>query len=619
MVAMKDKNGFIPLSTAAILLVLLAISMVTHFETLKSQTISEAYEDVKIIALLTTAESIRNDLQSLARLAIYESLWSVGKRASEYPTDRSRENAIENLASEKFSSFLYSMPLAYPTNVTISCSGKPAFKLLETENGFAIAWIKLPEDMQVTITSTDGDAVLLPKYENLEIFVDSRYFLLQDRMRAFTEKLEDVRLGWAWLEYANAYSQILAGKSLRLNPRISGTLFELAWANHELSIFGSADYIETSRKLTEFGRAQFNPAESSLSWLTMPSIDEALAIERLIGECAFLLNETKANLERARNCMTLASVAIENFCDENTLSDYLAEKIDKAIDYLTKAYSNAKEAGVKLTSFPNNLNKKKSILSPVYERLAGARSSIRMLNHPEIFENVILEIKGSLAKKVVALKSENIDYESNEDALKEIDEKIGNLFSPAENELLQCVEVLGGLMGDLKKIQKVVGGTEKNMPSDLDLNFLTCALDSQRPKFEILDREQFYEIFPPQPVKPHPGISVLHELKVGNVKYRREDPIGILIPNSPLPTPIPLDAIGVTLWWAQWEVELSLKENFIEQIMDFQNPTLLRPIYGSLQIAHEPLAYRWSEDREIFKFRLVILSPVEFNVAQIEN
>jgi hypothetical protein len=181
------------------------------------------------------------------------------------------------------------------------------------------------------------------------------------------------------------------------------------------------------------------------------------------------------------------------------------------------------------------------------------------------------------------------------------------------------VEVLGGLMGDLKKIQKVVGGTEKNMPSDLDLNFLTCALDSQRPKFEILDREQFYEIFPPQPVKPHPGISVLHELKVGNVIYRREDPIGILIPNSPLPTPIPLDAIGVTLWWAQWEVELSLKENFIEQIMDFQNPTLLRPIYGSLQIAHEPLAYRWSEDREIFKFRLVILSPVEFNVAQIEN
>jgi hypothetical protein len=616
---MKDKNGFIPLSTAAILLVLLAISMVTHFETLKSQTISEAYEDVKIIALLTTAESIRNDLQSLARLAIYESLWSVGKRASEYPTDRSRENAIENLASEKFSSFLYSMPLAYPTNVTISCSGKPAFKLLETENGFAIARIKLPEDMQVTITSTDGDAVLLPKYENLEIFVDSRYFLLQERMRAFTEKLEDVRLGWAWLEYANAYSQILAGKSLRLNPRISGTLFELAWANHELSIFGSADYIETSRKLTEFGRAQLNPAESSLSWLTMPSIDEALAIERLIGECAFLLNDTKANLERARNCMTLASDAIENFCDENTLSDYLTEKIDKAIDYLTKAYSNAKEAGVKLTSFPNNLNKKKSILSPVYERLAGAKSSIRMLNHPEIFENVILEIKGSLAKKVVALKSENIDYESNEDALKEINEKIGNLFSPAENELLQCVEVLGGLMGDLKKIQKVVGGTEKNMPSDLDLNFLTCALDSQRPKFEILDREQFYEIFPPQPVKPHPGISVLHELKVGNVKYRREDPIGILIPNSPLPTPIPLDAIGVTLWWVQWEVELSLKENFIEQIIDFQNPTLLRPIYGSLQIAHEPLAYRWSEDREIFKFRLVILSPVEFNVAQIEN
>jgi uncharacterized membrane-anchored protein YhcB (DUF1043 family) len=147
---------------------------------------------------------------------------------------------------------------------------------------------------------------------------------------------------------------------------------------------------------------------------------------------------------------------------------------------------------------------------------------------------------------------------------------------------------------------------------------LLGGLDIQSEQQAEFEREQLYELLPPKPIRPQPGISVFDELDIGDVKYKRVDPCGRLGGASAPPTPIPLWFIDVTLYWAQWEVTLELENKPIERIFDFPNQTIPRsPLDGNvvgLAKIHEALGYRYELPRKSFSFTLVIVSPQYFNI-----
>lgn len=217
------------------------------------------------------------------------------------------------------------------------------------------------------------------------------------------------------------------------------------------------------------------------------------------------------------------------------------------MDRLTNARDNAKEAIRRLNFIFGPSNKTKSILSYIYENLASARISIQILSCFERLECAIREIEELLIQNAASLKGENVDPKLKKCALEEINEKIDNLTVLNENGSPKCMEILEDLTDDFKKIQTVLERMEINMPSHLDINALTGDSYLSYPKLELPDREQLYELFPPQTIKPQPRISVFHAFEVEDVVYRQEDPLGILVPNSTIPTPLPLKAIGVTL------------------------------------------------------------------------
>jgi len=128
-----------------------------------------------------------------------------------------------------------------------------------------------------------------------------------------------------------------------------------------------------------------------------------------------------------------------------------------------------------------------------------------------------------------------------------------------------------------------------------------------------------YELLPPTPIRPQPGLSVFNEFDIRDVRYRRVDPCGRLGGASAPPTPIPLWFIGLTLYWGQWEVTLELENKPIERIFDFLNQTLPRPLLegdgAGLSKVHKPLGYRFELPRTRFSFTLLIISPRYFNIG----
>ncbi|KXB01286.1 hypothetical protein AKJ45_03475 [candidate division MSBL1 archaeon SCGC-AAA261F19] len=133
-----------------------------------------------------------------------------------------------------------------------------------------------------------------------------------------------------------------------------------------------------------------------------------------------------------------------------------------------------------------------------------------------------------------------------------------------------------------------------------------------------LSREQSFEVSPPAPVKDEPGISVYHEFEIEEVQYRRKDPAGWLHEQAP-PTPVYLWFIGTTLHWAMWDVQIKLRESIIEEVFDYRNQTIPRPLFEGSESGfgyiHKPLAYRWELKKDKFSFTLVVLSLNSFEIS----
>jgi hypothetical protein len=603
------------------------------------------------MGLLMAITSVQINIQNAARYAAYEALWEVCKRAGDYENDEARQRAIEQLTSERFLEYVAPLPQVYRMHdrrIELKLPRvRPDIRLRRAENGFALMKVKLPSGTLVKAGSLDGKLELTLPLKSFEIFIDSRYFLLQERMNEFIRELEDVRSGWRWAEYAFAWGEALAGQ-VRLNKPRSAALFELAWANHELSKFGSADYFAVAPKLAGLDGGATANSYSSLSATYKSSKDLRVAISYL-NRCIKALEEAGAEILDIEACIESAQSIAEN-SDEKL--EGVTERVGRALELVQEVRSLFQYT----LDFIAGRSENDALMAQLYQGLTTSQG-----NRPPLTRQVSLGVEGIeeklfrlkeelkapelqqgklplgvqerirgcvrslLAKPLPKYRESYIDYSdpsagADEDPSPKTRSAQIYIVSKNDGTVASLKATLADLKGNLERLASIEERVESErgkgtmIDEKLTQTLLGMDLLSERLPNRI-NREQMYEFLPPKPIRPKPGLSVFHELNVAQVKYERRDPCGVLAGARAPPTPIPLWFIGVTFYWAQWEVTLELEGRPIEQIFDFDNPVLLRPVpEAESETIHKPLAYRYEVPLDRFSFELIIVSPKPFSI-----
>ncbi len=680
---MKER-GFIPFSVVGAAIVMLVVAMVGQAVGLRHQRSLNTVDDASSSALLTIATSVQNDLRAAARYAVYDALWAVSKDADSYVSDEARELAIKNLAARYFAKRAAALPNAYANHdarIELELgypNAQSTFNLREGDDGYTLADVKLPKGTRVKISSWDNSLVLELPCENLETFIDSRYFLLQERMWAFISRIGNVSTNWAVMEYVSAWAGAWLSGNVKLNVSRSKAFFELAWAAHELDIFGSADYTATAIGLTSAATAVNKTSEDILSDLSSTSlivspvkavdvdvmrgyIDRAL---EALAQASSALVGAKEHAQRANDA--LAQIH-ENTDNANSALENMQTALWDAVVSVTQARNHVSEVSQhfeQLINFTMRSAGQNLMMGALRESLV---ERIRK-DYPSPQEQITWGVKGTLAKlndleTTISAFAQEAGADntvaglenSMMNLLDEITSSVQELLAgPApkhwigftsyaepgsyEGEPPDPVEEMtpvyidgewDGTIGTLKiilqnarnnldEMKRLSGRVEPALDEIMSVDIdeaLRQKLELNAGNFSGIDREQLYELLPPPPIQSQPGLSVFHDFSIKKVRYGREDPAGWF--GSPTPTPIPLWFIGVTLWWAQWDITLELEDGTIEEIFDFDNPTLplTYDAMGEEFITHKPLAYRHEMSSNTFNFRLVIISLRPFSIS----
>lgn len=705
---MNDERGFMPFSLAGFFILMLVLAMVSHGAWSRHQQTIGAIEDVTCASLLTTAASIQSDLQHLSRYAVYQALWEVCKRADYCDNDESRERMVELLAAEHFVRHLIVLPQAHKhldASVELEFPGLqlsfesfpsldfffdllnflsawPSFELRQVENGYASVKVRLPRQTRIIVSSWDNRTVLVLPCENFEVFIDCRYFLLQERMGKFIRDFDDIRSSWKWAEYAAAWGQALAGQ-VKFSKSRSKTIFKLAWANHELETFGSADYPAAAMELADLDVGAIAGLTSDIDVTIKPiSASDVRAMIGYIDSSIQTLEMSRAELmdverrvRRAKDDIRENSCPEENLDAKKHLLENIREELDHAITGVDRALDQVREVQHQFQLFINFVASKcesNVIMLQLYDGLTTPSGSYpapvqRISLGVEGVESKLMELRGQIDAQMQQIQSSD-EIRNLENSLSQLHDYIkvrvqGLLTEPTpryqesyeeypnpsaydleedpspttQNANIYIIErddgtinTLDATLEDVKtslgEMEDVAGSVEREQNelsgAEIDEELMQMLLEVSYPQSEQpaeFDRGQLYELLPPTPIMSQPGLSVFHEFDIKDVEYRRIDPCGRLGGASAPPTPIPLWFIGLTLYWGQWEVTLELEDEPIEQIFDYPNPTLPRPLLegAGIELAkiHKSLGYRFELPRTRFSFTLLIISPRYFNIG----
>lgn len=692
---MNDKRGFMPFSVAGFFILMLVLAMVWHTSWSRHQLATSTVEDATSASLLAIAASIQNDLQHIACYAVYQALWDVCKRANYYDNDESREDMIERLAAEHFVEHLVALPQAHKhldARVELELPGLqlsfesfpsldfffdllnflnawPSFDMHQAENGYVLVEVELPRQTRIRVSSWDNHATLVLPCENFEAFIDCRYFLLQERMNKFIHEFDDIRSSWKWAEYAAAWGQALAGR-VKFSKSRSKALFKLAWANHELDIFGSVDYPAAVMGLANLDagdiaglasgtNAIIKPISASDVRMMTSYIDSG--IQALEGARAKLM-DVERRVEHVNNNVRENSRPLEN----------MREELNSALGSVNRAIEQVREVHQQFQLLLDFVSSKRGINATMLQLYDGLTSPSGSYPAPaqrislgvEGIESKLIELRGRIEAQIQRIQSSN-EITNLENSLSQLHSYVKtcvqglltepipkyqesyekypdpSTFDPEEDPspkvrnvniyiikkddgtILTLDATLKDVKTSLEKMEDVVGNLEQGQNelsgAEIDEELIQMLLDAsylQSWQPTEFNREQLYELLPPTPIQSQPGLSVFHEFDIKDVEYRRVDPCGRLGGARAPPTPIPLWFIGLTLYWGQWEVTIELEDEFIEQIFDFPNPTLPRPLFeaAGLVRVHKPLGYRFESQRTRSSFPLVIISPRYFNI-----
>jgi len=680
---MKE-HGFMPFSVAAFVIVMLVVAMVGQGVELKHQRSLNTVDDASSSALLTIAISVQNDLRAAARYAVYDALWDVSKDADSYVSDEARELAIENLSAKYFAQRVAALPNTYAKHdarIELEFGNPNAqliFNLREGNDGYPLADVRLPNGTRVKISSWDNSLMLELPCENLETSIDSRYFLLQERMRTFISGLGSVSTNWATMEYVSAWAGAWLSGNVKLNVSRSKAFFELAWTAHELGIFGSTDYAAAAIGLTSATAEMNETSEDILSDLSsttliaspVRTVDVDVMCRYIDGALEALAEASNA-LAEAKEHVKLANDSLaqlhENMDNANSALENTQTMLVDAVVSVTQARNHVLEVGQyfeQLIDFTTRSAGQNVIMRALHESLVTRMRE----DYPSLQEQVTWGIMSTSAKLKdlktnISTFSQEVGIDNAfaglENCMKNLLDEITSstqelLAEPAPKRWVKFTSyaepgsykgeppdpvdemapvyidgkedgtigalkiILKNARNNLDEMKRLAGSFEPALDKIKSIEIdeaLRQKLELKGWNFSDIDREKIYEILPPPPIQSQPGLSVFHDFNINEVRYGREDPAGWF--GSPTPTPIPLWFIGVTLWWAQWDISLELEDEAVEEIFDFDNPTLplTYEVMGGEFITHKPLAYRHEIPSNKFNFRLVIISLKPFSIS----
>lgn len=744
-----SERGFLPFTTVGFLLLLLTVVMLGEFAWVRHQLILGGINSGADDLLLTSVAGVQSDIERAVRYSIYEALWEISKHADGYTSRGERENAAENLAARGLEQRLFSLVKVYRRHNTLAKlvlgQGSPSLELQPEERGYVLASVKLPKRTYIEASLLDNTLKLKSPYENFKTFIDSRFYLLDEMMGDFISGMEEVLDGWKYAEYALAYGQAWLGRKVIFSESKSRALFQLGWASHELSVFGSSDYLSTLQDLSGInGAVQLfedydpnvvvEPVSAEEIHVLTEKIDASLkelrrSEEKLMDSLAAVRGFKTFDADKWADRIQIRFEGVEKALDSLNVDEAeqrfckLCENFEFTYSYLHKlldeAVADIEEAQVhvrgvqekfqQLLSIVKSSTLDNPLMKQLYEDLViGSNGNIPLAQQISWGVSDVLQNLGQLGGEISVRREQfvvpsrlnsifpgdlrekftqiiNENLESAGEALREAREAAGEAICEfkvfvdrRENLRISLLkQISGGVQNLLQKPDANWSGRYEDYPDPGEdpeaVPFTTTAekyvlmqgkgsigglrlvLESTRSHFErfedlarrfeslqgemsrlelddglrkVLDtsfqspqglnREQAYELAPPKPINPRPGISVFHEFEIKSVNYERLDPCGWVDPKAP-PTPIFLWFIGVTIYWAQWEVTLELEEWPIEEIFDYDNPSLPRPMLdGSSQNlinVHKSLAYRSRVPRSSFSFSLVLLSLRPFGIG----
>lgn len=677
---MKER-GFMPFTAVGAIIIMLVVAMVGRAAWSCHERSVYSINSAESDTVLTSIAGIQNDLQHVARYAVYKALWDVAKRAEDYPDAAARERAIENLALNHFLEFVEELPRSYQRSdarveLDLALNNLPHVDI-RAEGDFASASVRLPRQTRIKAGTWDNSLVVILPYENFDVFVDSRYYLLQDRMDEFINSgLEEIRTTWRNIEYIIAWAGAWLGGGVNLSEARSKAIFELAWAKQELETFGSADYIATAISL--LGGGGEGNSEDILSTISNPPAIPLRAVD---------IDKMKEFIDRQLDCLTSASadlVAAKTHLtsarDEIFRTDNVdnAALLENARIYLLSALSSctqsknhvqeAKRQFDQLVEFTAQAAGNDVVMAAIHDSLTGrtVREDYPSLQEQMVWgtcgvENKISELMTAIQAQIQAVSTGDVSSIKNTlpNFYAGAVEIIQNLLStpspkrsvefdvhaepgasddgqptrgsapvyidgPQDGTIEAMKVILQNANANLEKMRRLSEVTEPSSSELQDVEIdeeLKKKLRTDASGFLGIDREGLYELLPPPPIRDQPGLSVFHDFEISSIRHERGDPCGWANPNAP-PTPIPLWFIGLTIWYAKWEVTLELAGEPIEEIFDFNNPTLPRPhklaeIFGNEIIVdvHKPLAYRYEARTRTLSFSLYLISLRYFNIS----
>jgi hypothetical protein len=652
-VEVRGEQAFMPMSAASFIVLMMVVVLAGHLTWSKHEETMNEVISAGSEKLVAMAGNIGGDLKLAAKQAIYEAAWGVCKRADDYSTDESRRGAIEELAGELLLRKLEWLKLAlgeWNGRIELELGGEISIELEPEEEGFVTALVLMP-GTSIHLTSWENDLSLRVPCENFRLFVDTRYFLLQDRMNDFISGgMEGVAWKWPALEYILAYSEAWTGAGVRLNELRSRALFELAWMEEELEKFGSADYLamnclgESSMSFDILN--ELLDAKNTVSPMRAVDLGEVESfIDRSISQLELAGEELREAEEEIKSAGELAR-SCENL-DEVT--ETLKEKLSECASHLGRARTHVLQVQSEFGGMMELLSERRE--NPVVNAIfAGFSSGVG--GYPSLEVQVSNGCGGVIGKISVIEDGVNSTSESDAlsaDSVSELEAGVSALTEDLLAEPLpkRWIEYTSypepgtsgeereervpiyigseedGTIGALEEVIHAAEAAIENMgeisrlvepaPEELELDetLIQRVLSGSGILF-TQSREKLYEMTPPMPIREEPGISVFHDFRISRVEIERQDPFCF----SPSPTPIPLWFIGVTLYYAQWHLTIELEENPVEEIFDFDNPSLLLhdESFGPSDYVHKPLAYRWEVPRMTFDFPLVVISLVPFPI-----
>jgi hypothetical protein len=692
---MKER-GFMPFTAVGVIIVMLVVAMVGRAALPCHERSVYSINGAESDAVLTSIAVIQNDLMHVAKYAVYKALWDVSKHAEDYADATARGRAIENIASNYFSEIVGELPRNYQHSdarveleipnsagnfmALSALTNNPPRVDIRAEGDFVSADVKLPKQTRIRAGTWDNSLVVTLPCDNFDVFVDSRYYLLQDRMDEFIGNgFEEIRETWRNLEYILAWAGAWLSTGVNLNDARSRAIFELAWAGQELETFGSADYIATAIGLCGASGSS-NDVLSTIS--NHPSVIPLRAvdvdamngfIDRAIGclsSASTDLTATKRHLVYAKDDI----IRVPDNAENTALIENARIELEAAVASISQSKNcvrDARQQFNQLVEFIAQAARSDVVMAAIHDSIT--RRTIRS-DYPSLQEQVIWGAAGTdnkiseleamaqtqlqiiSAGNILLIKNSMPSFYDRAEALiqsllSEPSPKRSVEFDsyaepgasdvgtePTRNTVPVYID--GEQDGTIGAVKIVLQNTKANLEKMRTLSEMTEPSSSELQDVDIdeglkqklgadtrgflgIDRERLYELLPPAPIRDQPGLSVFHNFEISRVSHEREDPAGRLFGQNAPPTPIPLWFIGLTLWYAQWEITLELANDPVEEIFDFANPTLprsheLAEVLGNKVVVdvHKPLAYRYEAPNRSFSFKLIIISLRGFSIAQ---